>query len=179
MGASMCMSQNGMTRTRWSCWMARHRARSHRQNRAPGRRADAHLWQTAAGDRWASTRARCAKRQPEGHPLSAHAGRRRHHSQQLAHAGRHVVVVGSGFIGLETAANALFRHAQVTVVEPQDRPWPSMLPPALSQYIATQYIRRGAALHYKHSVIGFTAGDDGQVTAVQVTPWIAAARPRR
>ncbi len=89
---------------------------------------------------------------------------------ELAHAGKHVVIVGSGFIGLETAANALFRHALVTLVEPQDRPWPSMLPPALSQYIATQYIRRGATLHYKHSVTGFTAGDAGQVAAVQVTP---------
>lgn len=89
---------------------------------------------------------------------------------ELAHAGKHVVVVGSGFIGLETAANALFRNAQVTIVEPQDRPWPSMLPPALSQYIATQFLRRGATLHYKHSVSGFTAGDAGQVVAAQVTP---------
>jgi 3-phenylpropionate/trans-cinnamate dioxygenase ferredoxin reductase component len=90
--------------------------------------------------------------------------------QQLETPGRRVVVVGSGFIGLETAANALFRHAQVTIVEPQDRPWPSMLPPALSQYLSTQFERRGATLRYQHGVTGFTAGEDGRLAGVEVTP---------
>jgi 3-phenylpropionate/trans-cinnamate dioxygenase ferredoxin reductase component len=89
---------------------------------------------------------------------------------ELDQPGKHVVVVGSGFIGLETAANSLFRHAQVTIVEPQDRPWPSMLPPALSQYLASQYERRGATLRYQHGVTGFVAGEDGRLAGVEVTP---------
>ncbi|HEU5348190.1 MAG TPA: FAD/NAD(P)-binding oxidoreductase [Ktedonobacterales bacterium] len=89
---------------------------------------------------------------------------------ELEPGDKRVVVVGSGFIGLETAANSLFRHAQVTIVEPQDRPWPSMLPPALSQYISSQYLRRGATLRYHHSVTGFAAGDDGRVAGVLVMP---------
>ena len=89
---------------------------------------------------------------------------------ELTQHGKRVVVVGSGFIGLETAANSLFRHAQVTIVEPQDRPWPSMIPPALSQYLASQYERRGATLRYQHGVTGFTAGKDGRLAGVQVTP---------
>jgi 3-phenylpropionate/trans-cinnamate dioxygenase ferredoxin reductase component len=89
---------------------------------------------------------------------------------ELAQPGRRVVVVGSGFIGLETAANSLFRHGQVTIVEPQDRPWPTMIPPALSQYLASQYERRGATLRYQHGVTGFTAGADGRLAGVQVTP---------
>lgn len=89
---------------------------------------------------------------------------------ELGPTGKRVVVVGSGFIGLETAANSLFRHAQVTIVEPQDRPWPSMLPPALSQYITSQYLRRGATLRYQHTVSGFTASEDGKLAGVQVTP---------
>lgn len=90
--------------------------------------------------------------------------------QELAPGGKQVVVVGSGFIGLETAANSLFRHAQVTIVEPQERPWPNMLPSALSQYIADQYQRRGATLQYQHSVTGFTAGENGRVAGVQIAP---------
>lgn len=88
---------------------------------------------------------------------------------ELAQPGRRVVVVGSGFIGLETAANSLFRHGQVTIVEPQDRPWPSMIPPALSQYLASQYERRGATLRYQNGVTGFAAGADGRLAGVQVT----------
>ena len=89
---------------------------------------------------------------------------------ELAQHGKRVVVVGSGFIGLETAANSLFRSAQVTIVEPMDRPWPSMLPPALSDYLAKQYERRGATLRYQHGVTGFTAGDDGRLAGVEITP---------
>ena len=89
---------------------------------------------------------------------------------ELDTAGKRVVVVGSGFIGLETAANSLFRHAKVTIVEPQARPWPSMLPPRLSQYLSSQYERRGAALLYQHAVTGFTAGDNGRVSGAQVSP---------
>ncbi|HEY7339842.1 MAG TPA: FAD/NAD(P)-binding oxidoreductase [Ktedonobacterales bacterium] len=90
--------------------------------------------------------------------------------QELAQHGKRVVVVGSGFIGLETAANSLFRSAQVTIVEPLDRPWPSMLPPALSDYLAKQYERRGATLRYQHGVTGFSAGDDGRLAGVEITP---------
>lgn len=89
---------------------------------------------------------------------------------ELSQPGKRVVVVGSGFIGLESAANSLFRHAQVTIIEPQDRPWSSMLPPALSQYISSQYQRRGAILRYQHGVSGFAAGEDGRVAGVLVTP---------
>ncbi|HEY1389609.1 MAG TPA: FAD/NAD(P)-binding oxidoreductase [Ktedonobacterales bacterium] len=89
---------------------------------------------------------------------------------ELAQHGKRVVVVGSGFIGLETAANSLFRSAQVTIVEPLDRPWPSMLPPAMSDYLAKQYERRGATLRYQHSVTGFTAGKDGRLAGVEITP---------
>ncbi len=89
---------------------------------------------------------------------------------ELAQHGKRVVVVGSGFIGLETAANSLFRSAQVTIVEPLDRPWPSMLPPALSDYLAKQYERRGATLRYQHGVTGFSAGDDGRLAGVEITP---------
>jgi len=89
---------------------------------------------------------------------------------ELAQHGKRVIAVGSGFIGLETAANSLFRSAKVTIVEPLDRPWPSMLLPTLSQYLSSQYERRGATLRYQHGVTGFVAGDDGRLAGVEITP---------
>ena len=89
---------------------------------------------------------------------------------ELEPGGKTVVVVGSGFIGLETAANSLFLHSQVTIVEPMDRPWPTLIPPQLSQYFASQFQRRGATLRYQYSVTGFTAGEDGRVAGVEVAP---------
>ena len=89
---------------------------------------------------------------------------------ELEPGGKKVVVVGSGFIGLETAANALFLHGQVTIVEPMERPWPTLIPPQLSQYFVSQFGRRGATLRYQHRVTGFTAGEDGRVAGVEITP---------
>ncbi|HLY29725.1 MAG TPA: FAD/NAD(P)-binding oxidoreductase, partial [Ktedonobacterales bacterium] len=64
---------------------------------------------------------------------------------------KQVVVVGSGFIGLEGAANALFKGANVTIVDPVERAWPTMLSPNLSLYLQEQYTRRGAKLYYGHA----------------------------
>ncbi|MEO7003064.1 MAG: FAD-dependent oxidoreductase, partial [Ktedonobacterales bacterium] len=79
-----------------------------------------------------------------------------------------VVVVGSGFIGLEGAANALFKGAQVTLVDPVARAWVGMVPPGVSSYIQTQFSRRGATLYYDHAVSGFIAGPDGKLSATRI-----------
>jgi 3-phenylpropionate/trans-cinnamate dioxygenase ferredoxin reductase subunit len=89
---------------------------------------------------------------------------------ELAKPGREVVVIGSGFIGLETAANALFRHANVTIVEPLPLPLASLLPPALGQYLRQQFERRGSSLRYLHKPSEFVAGDGGRVNSVRIEP---------
>lgn len=94
---------------------------------------------------------------------------------ELEQPDKRVVVVGSGFIGLETAANALFRHAKVTIVEPQSRPWASIVPSAVSHYLYSQYERRGTTMRYEYAVTGFTAGEDGRVAGVQVAPMSTSA----
>jgi NADPH-dependent 2,4-dienoyl-CoA reductase/sulfur reductase-like enzyme len=45
-----------------------------------------------------------------------------------------------------------------------------MLPARLSQYLSSQYERRGAAVLYQHTVTGFTAGEDGRVNGAEATP---------
>ena len=89
---------------------------------------------------------------------------------ELAVPDRRVVVVGSGFIGLETAASALVKGERVTIVEPMARAWPGLVPPFLSEYFSGQYTRRGAALRYEHTATGFVAGPDGRLTAVRIAP---------
>ena len=83
--------------------------------------------------------------------------------------GKRVVVVGSGFIGLETAASAVSKGAQVTIVEPMARAWPNLVSPQLSDYFQGQFTRRGATLRYGYSANAFVAGADGRLAAVRIT----------
>ncbi|MGZ6390549.1 MAG: NAD(P)/FAD-dependent oxidoreductase [Ktedonobacterales bacterium] len=96
---------------------------------------------------------------------------------ELAVPGKRIVVVGSGFIGLETAASALQKGAQVTIVEPQTRAWPAIVSPVLSDVFQGQFSRRGATLRYEHGVDGFVAGPDGHLAAVQIAPVGGSGQP--
>lgn len=88
---------------------------------------------------------------------------------QLAE-GKRVVVVGSGFIGLETAASALQKGCQVTIVEPMERAWPTLVSPELSDYFQGQFAKRGATLRYGFGAGGFVAGSGGRLAAVRIAP---------
>jgi 3-phenylpropionate/trans-cinnamate dioxygenase ferredoxin reductase component len=61
-------------------------------------------------------------------------------------AGGTVVVVGGGWIGLETAAAARSYGAEVTVVEPQPAPLYSVLGPELGDHFARLHQRHGVEL---------------------------------
>lgn len=89
----------------------------------------------------------------------------------LSVPGRNVVVIGSGFIGLEGASNALARGAQVAIVDPVERVWPGMLTPDLSDYLQGQYTARGATFHLGHAPAEFIAGPDGRLSAVRIAPF--------
>jgi 3-phenylpropionate/trans-cinnamate dioxygenase ferredoxin reductase subunit len=84
--------------------------------------------------------------------------------------GRKVVVVGSGFIGLETAASAISLGAEVTIVELFPRAWPSVLSAELSQYFQQQFSGRGAALRYGYTAREFVSGPDGKLAGVSIEP---------
>ena len=91
--------------------------------------------------------------------------------EQLAAQGRNVVVIGSGFIGLEGASNALFKGAKVTIVDPVERVWPGMLTPDLSAYLQNQYTARGAMFHLGHTAAEFIAGANGRLSGVRIIPF--------
>jgi 3-phenylpropionate/trans-cinnamate dioxygenase ferredoxin reductase subunit len=84
--------------------------------------------------------------------------------------GKRVVVIGSGFIGMEAAASALMKEAHVTIVEPQERIWPSTVSPELSAYFQQQFAKRGADLHYRYAATEFVAGADGKLASVRIKP---------
>ena len=90
--------------------------------------------------------------------------------ERLATPGLNVVIIGSGFIGLEGASNALFKGAHVSIVDPTDRVWRGMLTPDLSDYLQNEYTSRGAEFYLGQAPVEFTAGSDGHVSAVRIAP---------
>lgn len=79
---------------------------------------------------------------------------------------RRIVVVGSGYIGLEMAEACVARGFDTTVVEMADTPMP-IVEPELGEQIADAMRARGIHLQASTPVTGFTL-EDGQVTAVDI-----------
>lgn len=59
---------------------------------------------------------------------------------------RKVVVIGSGFIGMEVASQSVQRGCDTTMVFPQDRVWKSFFTPEMSRFFETYYTDRGVHL---------------------------------
>ncbi|MFE7122639.1 NAD(P)/FAD-dependent oxidoreductase [Streptomyces sp. NPDC057617] len=87
-----------------------------------------------------------------------------HLRSRLLAAGR-VVVVGGGFIGLETAAVARALGKEVTVVEAAPRLLGRAVAPVVSDFYLRAHRRRGIRVLLSGSVTGFD-GAAGQVTGV-------------
>ena len=80
-------------------------------------------------------------------------------------AGRRVVVVGAGFIGLEVAAAALALGAEVAVVEIAERPLGRVVSPIMSSFFLAAHRAFGAAFHLGVGVAAIE-GADGAAEAV-------------
>lgn len=77
-----------------------------------------------------------------------------------------VVVVGSGYVGLEMAEACMLRGLDTTVVDQRDTPLP-ILEPSLGQQIAEAMRGRGITLRTGTDVTGFALAG-GRVTGVEV-----------
>jgi len=104
-------------------------------------------------------------------PISRHglyvtlflAGMYRYSGIQLAMPKRHAVVVGGGFIGLETAENLVERGFEVTVLERGDQ----LLAPLDPEYagVVNGHLRRnGVQVELGDSVAEFTKEESGRLT---------------
>ena len=79
----------------------------------------------------------------------------------------HVVVVGSGYVGLEMAEAFVARDIRTTVVEKAPVPL-SIIEPRLGEKVADAMRGRGIELRTGAAVEGFELDDRGQVTGVMV-----------
>ena len=84
----------------------------------------------------------------------------------LADDPEHVVVVGSGYIGLEMAEACTLRGIDSVVVEAADIPL-SILEPALGEKVAKAMRESGITLHTGTSVTGFDL-ENGRVVGVEI-----------
>ncbi|MEV7398400.1 FAD-dependent oxidoreductase [Aeromicrobium sp. NPDC092404] len=83
----------------------------------------------------------------------------------LAEQPRRVVVVGSGYVGLEIAEACIARGFDTTVIERSATPL-SIIEPALGEQVAAAMRQHGIRLLAGATVTGFTLDDAGRVSAV-------------
>ncbi|MBG0828616.1 FAD-dependent oxidoreductase [Planomonospora sp. ID67723] len=86
--------------------------------------------------------------------------------REAIRGGGRVVVVGAGWIGLESAAAAREYGCEVTVVEPRPMPLEASLGPEMGAFFAGLHRRHGVDVRLGRSVTGFLG--DGRVRAVTV-----------
>lgn len=82
-------------------------------------------------------------------------------------AGPRVVVVGGGWIGLETAAAARGAGLAVTVLERGDVPLERVLGPAMGQVFADAHLRNGVRMR-TGTAVAELVGEDGAVRGVRL-----------
>jgi 3-phenylpropionate/trans-cinnamate dioxygenase ferredoxin reductase component len=80
----------------------------------------------------------------------------------LLRAGRQVVVVGGGWIGLEVAATARQKGAEVIVVEAQSRLCQRTVPAEISEHLLGLHRTQGTRVLLGTGVTRFSATDDGR-----------------
>lgn len=82
-------------------------------------------------------------------------------------AGARLVIVGAGVIGLELAATARTRGADVAVVEMQPRVMNRCTPPVLAEALVRRHVAEGVRMHLGRCISGWTGGrlalDDGSL----------------
>jgi 3-phenylpropionate/trans-cinnamate dioxygenase ferredoxin reductase component len=81
-------------------------------------------------------------------------------------AGRRLVVVGAGYIGLEAAASARQLGLEVTVLEMADRPLNRVTAPEMSTYYLQRHASAGVRVLCGMSVTSFAGTDGGRVSGV-------------
>lgn len=80
----------------------------------------------------------------------------------LLQPGRHVVVVGGGWIGLEVAATARQKGADVVVVEAQSRLCERTVPAEISEHLLALHRTHGTRVLLGAGVAGFSSTADGR-----------------
>ena len=75
--------------------------------------------------------------------------------------GRHVVIIGGGFIGLELAASARKRGCEVTIIEAQQRILMRGVPQEIAEIVAARHLVEGAELICGVGLTAIAASENG------------------
>lgn len=105
-----------------------------------------------------------ARRTPWADLSGVHVLRTREDADGLREAlrrGRHLAVIGAGFIGAEAAATARRMGLDVTIIEPLDAPMGRALNPDVGGIFADKHRAEGVELRFGASVEDVAADDDG------------------
>ena len=86
--------------------------------------------------------------------------------KSVLQAGKSLVIVGGGYIGLEVAASARTLGVEVTVIEQEDRLLSRVASGPVSDFALGMHERNGVNILLSTGVAGFEGGN-GRVTAVQ------------
>jgi 3-phenylpropionate/trans-cinnamate dioxygenase ferredoxin reductase subunit len=82
--------------------------------------------------------------------------------------GRHLVVIGGGYIGLEVAASARALGAAATIIEREERVLARVACEALSRFFQSYHQKQGVDLELATQVSGLEGNDAGEVTGVRL-----------
>lgn len=83
--------------------------------------------------------------------------------------GKRLMIVGGGFIGLEIAASARFRHLDITMVEASDRLLARVVPSQIAGLLAGRHRGEGVTLRMGAMVEAFEPGEDGQARVARLS----------
>jgi 3-phenylpropionate/trans-cinnamate dioxygenase ferredoxin reductase subunit len=81
--------------------------------------------------------------------------------------GRHIAIIGGGFIGLELAASARARGAEVTLVEALPRLLSRGVPEAVASQIAARHLTGGVSIVFGDGIAGIESGTDSATVTLQ------------
>lgn len=87
---------------------------------------------------------------------------------EIAHGARRAVVIGGGYIGLESAASLRTLGLEVTVVEALDRLLARVTGEVVSEYVRARHEREGVEVILGDGIAAILA-DDGRTTGVELT----------
>ena len=91
--------------------------------------------------------------------------------------GRHVAIIGGGFIGLELAASARKRGAEVTIIEAQPRVLMRGVPEEIAEIVAARHLAEGVdllcgvGLDRDHRASGAASASNSMTAARSMPIW--------
>lgn len=80
--------------------------------------------------------------------------------------GKHLLIIGAGYIGLEVAATAIKKDLKVTVIELSDRVLARVTSPVVSDFYQKLHKNHGVDIRLNTKLIGFEEDEEGMIAQI-------------